>query len=356
MASKLPMLDTFAGIGGFSLALKSAFRTVLYCEINPACQCVLKSLMRKRLLRKAPLHADVRDLVLTSYDLSSSPVMLTAGSPCVDLSSLQRNAQGIHGSRSSLIFEVFALLDSNPTLQAVYLENSPLMPSRGLTAIVSEFMRRGFRVAWGIFSARDVGAPHLRRRWYCLATRGIALPMLSPRAHNWMAEEAPRVVPKTTRSLQDLLRRAAMLGNSVVPSCASYAYNVLNLAAQNLLEPEHFTNTSITVCDHTSVIHLRRPQELMSRVEVDLMLEYRNISHARRAWATPVTNIYPSVVETYRAANMLGTQILHDRGTLRYIKDVTGHPIDVHSVNSYWVVNPAFLEWLMGYPAEWTAC
>ena len=67
-----------------------------------------------------------------------------------------------------------------------------------------------------------------------------------------------------------------------------------------------------------------------------------------------VTNIYPSVVETYRAANMLGTQILHDKGTLQYIRDLTGHPINVHSVNSRWVVNPAFLEWLMGYPENWT--
>ena len=356
MVSKLPMLDAFAGIGGFSLALKSAFRTVIYCEIDPACQCVLKSLMTKRLLRKAPLHADVRDLVLTAYDLSSSPVILTAGSPCVDLSSLQRNAQGIHGSRSSLIFEVFSLLDSNPTLQAVFLENSPMMLSRGLTAIVSEFMRRGFKVAWGIFSARDVGAPHLRRRWYCLATRKIVLPMLSPPAHDWVIEGAPRVIPKTARSLQDLLRRAAMLGNSVVPSCASHAYNVLNLAILNLLEPEHFTRASITVFEDASVIYMRRPQATITRAEVDLVLQYRDVSHARRAWATPVTNIYPSVVETYRAANMLGTQILHDKSTLQYIRDVTGRSINVHSVNSYWVVNPAFLEWLMGYPAEWTAC
>ena len=54
-------------------------------------------------------------------------------------------------------------------------------------------MGRGFKVAWGIFSAKDVGAPHLRRRWYCLATRDILLPMLSHRAHDWVTEEAPRV-------------------------------------------------------------------------------------------------------------------------------------------------------------------
>lgn len=356
MAGKLPMLDAFAGIGGFSHALKSAFRTVLYCEIDPACQCVLRGLMARKSLTKAPLHPDVRDLVVSTYDITSPPVMLTAGSPCVDLSSLQRNARGVHGSRSSLIFEVFSLLDANPTLQAVFLENSPLMPSRGLEHIVREFVARGFRVAWGIFSAREVGAPHLRRRWYCLATRDIVLPMLSIRRHNWSVEGAPRVIPKTARSLQDLLRRAAMLGNSVVPTCAAHAYNVLNLALRNLLEPDHPSRQSVTVCDHASVLHLRRPTGTSSRQVVDLMLQYRDVSHARRAWATPVTNIYPSVVETYRAANMLGTQILHDAGTLRYIWAVTGHPIAVHSVNALWVVNPAFLEWIMGYPEGWTTC
>ena len=147
-----------------------------------------------------------------------------------------------------------------------------------------------------------------------------------------------------------------MLGNSVVPTCASHAYNVLNLAMQNLLESESITNASITVCDRASVMYLRRPPMSIARLEVDLMLRYRDVFHARRSWATPLTNIYPSVVETYRAANMLGTQNLHDKGTLQYIKDVTGNPINIHSVNSYWVVNPAFIEWLMGYPDEWTAC
>ena len=66
--------------------------------------------------------------------------------------------------------------------------------------------------------------------------------------------------------------------------------------------------------------------------------------------ATPVTNIYPSVVETYRAANMLGTQILHDKGTLHYIRDVTGHPIDVHSVNSHWVCQSGILGMAHGIP------
>lgn len=47
MAGKLPMLEAFAGIGGCSQALKPALRTVLYCEIDPASHCVLRSLTQR---------------------------------------------------------------------------------------------------------------------------------------------------------------------------------------------------------------------------------------------------------------------------------------------------------------------
>ena len=141
----------------------------------------------------------------------------------------------------NLVFQVFAacLLDSNPTLQAVFLENSPLMPSRGLEDILHEFSIRGFKVAWGIFSARDVGA------------RTPATPVVLP-SDSWVvAANAVSPDTPTGRSKGPLAcfrKRLETFGIccaepscwviSVVPSCASNAYNTLNLALQDLLESD----------------------------------------------------------------------------------------------------------------------
>jgi site-specific DNA-cytosine methylase len=51
----------------------------------------------------------------------------------------------------------------------VFVENSPLLVSRGLGTVLADLAALGYDARWGIISARDAGAPHKRDRIWILA-------------------------------------------------------------------------------------------------------------------------------------------------------------------------------------------
>jgi DNA (cytosine-5)-methyltransferase 1 len=51
----------------------------------------------------------------------------------------------------------------------VYVENSPLLVSRGLARVIGDLAAMGFNARWGIIGAHHVGAPHKRDRIWILA-------------------------------------------------------------------------------------------------------------------------------------------------------------------------------------------
>ncbi len=357
---RMKIVDAFAGMGGFSFALGSRYKTGLYCEISKKCHLVLNCLMRDNKIDKAPIYPDITTLNLKGF--SKEPFMLTAGSPCTDLSSLTRSAVGIHGARSNLIFQVFRLIDENPNLRAVFLENSPMIIHRGLPEILAAFRLRGFKVAWGIFSAREVGAPHLRRRWYCLATKNVKLdPVEFDYQHDWTREPVPRIVPKNLASRKNLRERADILGNAVVPQTVAHAFNSLVAALQfSLPATKNKKNPlkNVYVYDHVDdrVQSLIRLTKAVEKPDVEITIDYEKDNFRHHAWATPVRNVRPSTCETERASQMLATQILHDRETLEYAKRLTGRHHDTGDMNAAFSISPLFVEWLMGYPFDWTQC
>jgi len=62
MGAKLRSLDLFTGIGGFTLALKGLADPVAYCDISEDSRCALGSLMKRRLLPRAPICEDITKL------------------------------------------------------------------------------------------------------------------------------------------------------------------------------------------------------------------------------------------------------------------------------------------------------
>jgi DNA (cytosine-5)-methyltransferase 1 len=50
-----------------------------------------------------------------------------------------------------------------------FVENSPLLTSRGLDRVLGDLASAGFDAEWGVLSAADVGAPHLRKRIWIVA-------------------------------------------------------------------------------------------------------------------------------------------------------------------------------------------
>lgn len=158
-------LDLFSGIGGIGLALKQYVRTVAYCESDRYAQGVLMSRMQSGDIDTAPIWDDVRTLkgsMLPQIDI------IFGGFPCQDISVAGRGVGMEAGSRSGLFFEILRLTEEiRPTF--VFLENVPAIRTRGLTRVLCELTSIGYDCRWTVASAAELGAPHLRKRWFLLA-------------------------------------------------------------------------------------------------------------------------------------------------------------------------------------------
>jgi DNA (cytosine-5)-methyltransferase 1 len=67
-----------------------------------------------------------------------------------------------------LVFEMLRIIDEvRPRF--VFAENSPLLRRNGLGTILARLAALGYDARWCVLGARDVGAPHLRKRLWLLA-------------------------------------------------------------------------------------------------------------------------------------------------------------------------------------------
>jgi len=61
----------------------------------------------------------------------------------------------------------------------VFLENVPGIVNRGMADVLEDLAGLGFSAEWDLLSAEDVGAPHRRVRWWCLAANADRLRVLA---------------------------------------------------------------------------------------------------------------------------------------------------------------------------------
>ena len=92
-----------------------------------------------------------------------------AGFPCQDISVAGAGA-GIDGGRSGLWSEVVRVA-AIVRPRFLFLENSPAITNRGLEVVLHDLSALGFDAEWLVLPASAAGAPHVRARWWCLATR-----------------------------------------------------------------------------------------------------------------------------------------------------------------------------------------
>lgn len=158
-------LDLFSGIGGLALALEPWVRPIAYCENDRYAQAVLLSRMSKGDLSVAPIWDDVR--TLTGDYIPETIDIVSGGFPCQDISSAGRG-EGLEGKRSGLFFELMRIVEEvSPAF--VFLENVPAIRTRGLAKVIGTLSDLRYDCRWTRVSAAEVGAPHLRERWFLLA-------------------------------------------------------------------------------------------------------------------------------------------------------------------------------------------
>lgn len=91
-----------------------------------------------------------------------------AGFPCQDISVAGKQAGLGEGTRSGLYREVLRIAGMVRP-RYLFLENVSAIISNGLGSVLGDLAEMGYGCRWLCIRASDVGAPHRRDRWFCLA-------------------------------------------------------------------------------------------------------------------------------------------------------------------------------------------
>lgn len=159
-------LALFAGAGGGILGGKLlGWRTVCAVEIVAYCRSVLLARQRDGMLERFPIWDDVR--TFDGRRWRGLVDVVTGGFPCQDISIAGRGV-GIDGKRSGLWMEMARIIrEVRPRF--VFVENSPMLLSRGIGRVLGDLATMGFDARWGVLGADDCGAPHERKRMWIVA-------------------------------------------------------------------------------------------------------------------------------------------------------------------------------------------
>ena len=155
------MIDTFSGIGGFSLAARwlGGIETVQFVEREPYCQ---------RILRKHWPDVPIHDDICTFTPAPGTADIVCGGFPCQDISTAGKQAGIKEGTRSGLFYELMRVVRMVGP-RYIVLENVAAITSNGLDTVLGTLAEAGYDCEWACIPAADVGACHRRDRWWCVA-------------------------------------------------------------------------------------------------------------------------------------------------------------------------------------------
>jgi DNA (cytosine-5)-methyltransferase 1 len=257
----LRSISLFAGGGGLDLALERAniARTVCRVEHEVYSAAVLAARSSDLSLDDAPIWSEAQSFAGRPW--RGVVDLVYGGFPCQDISRSGSGA-GIEGSKSGLWFE-FARLIQEIEPGFIFVENVGTLRKRGLKVILGQLASYGFDAEWDCFRASDIGAPHNRERMFILgynvanakcngsqvqledwsasgstqrASRGnqsfVPWPP-GPRDRSGWEEYIRRypmlepAIRRGTDGSTNRVQRLRLLGNSVVPDQATYAWHTL---------------------------------------------------------------------------------------------------------------------------------
>ena len=159
-------LALFAGAGGGILGGGLlGWRTVCAVEWEPYAAAVLCARQNDGLLPAFPIWDDVRTFDGRAW--RGRVDVVSGGFPCQDISAAGKGA-GIDGERSGMWAHMARIIgEVGPRF--VFVENSPVLTSRGLGRVLGDLAALGYDARWGVLGAVHAGAPHKRERIWIVA-------------------------------------------------------------------------------------------------------------------------------------------------------------------------------------------
>lgn len=343
------------------MALHGVARTVQYCEIDTTCHLIMEKLFQKGLLHRAPIHPDVCGL--SAADVSERVDVVCLGSPCVGFSPTGLR-QGFENAQSGLFYEAVRVIkELSPAF--IFLENVPNV-IKGMREVHLALDDLGYDLRWTMLSAEEVGAPHVRKRWFCLGmlrgderVRDRTTPLVDPSPHytEWTHPPSERLCADS----KERKLRVGALGNSVVPACVHAAFKYLwdlDLPSSESFKEADNPYPACGCSIGTMVSAIPKPALAGANELLDLTFDPATFKLdkaisvtckqetilqepvTRRRWATPRHGMTSACnVLTLRSIRDLPTLARFEVGT---VGDRSGQ------------VSPQFCERLMGYPVGWT--
>ena len=181
-------LALFAGAGGGILGGKLlGWRTVCAVEWEPYPASVLCQRQNEGILPPFPIWDDVR--TFDGKPWRGLVDVVSGGFPCQDISAAGKGA-GIDGTRSGLWKEM-ARIVGQVGPRYVFIENSPMLRTRGLHVVLKDLAEMGYDARWGVLGAVDAGAPHKRDRMWIRAERRNLLSHAEHRRLGWREQQSP---------------------------------------------------------------------------------------------------------------------------------------------------------------------
>jgi DNA (cytosine-5)-methyltransferase 1 len=241
-------LALFAGAGGGILGGHLlGWRTVCAVEWEPYPAGVLIARQNEGILPPFPIWDDVRSFDGTPW--RGLVDVVSGGFPCQDISSAGKGA-GIEGERSGMWKEMARIIGEVRPRYA-FVENSPVLTSRGLGVVLGDLAALGYDAEWGVLGAVHAGAPHQRERIWIVASNapevrredddisGSKFPagsfdsMFNGVVRSLTRHATDTGKPRDTDAVADWMDRFACTGNGQVPAVVRLAWNTLHARITN---------------------------------------------------------------------------------------------------------------------------
>jgi len=339
-------LELFAGVGGITHGLRGYVDPIAFVEYEKDAAEFLAT-------RGKPVHGDVREFDATEY--KGVVDIVTAGWPCTGFSTGGKGG-GFEHEASGLFVEVVRIVrECDPRF--VFLENSHVLSQvPNLSVVVGELHALGYDCRWYSCYSNDVnvGAPHQRYRWFCLAfKRGVdvSIPIARVPGFDWSSTPPRTQETENTRVNKRLLK---LMGNSVVPSQVRYSFEAMLVMRE----------TGVPVASGDAHARCGYAKDgVMFRVVADqrkirpvgILLEPKEIPakhrvpDARNILTTAVRRPFWNTPVLVHSVSPRGNKVLTKRSSMSLPTQVSFYEDgDIQSV-----LSGKFSAWLMGYEPEY---
>ena len=199
----------FAGAGGGILGGHLlGWRTVCAVEWDSYAACVLAARQNDQILPPFPIWDDVQTFDGTKW--RGLVDVVSGGFPCTDISAAGLGA-GITGKQSGMWKHMARIIDEVRPRFA-FVENSPLLISRGAAMVIGDLTEMGYDCEWCIVSASDVGAPHKRDRFWLKAKQRRFFSYSEHHGDGWRQQQSESIEEanrKITNATIDRLSKQA---------------------------------------------------------------------------------------------------------------------------------------------------